>query len=92
MNTATGEHKVIEDNYYSTVYPNPAGDVVYIGIEGPFSADITLQLFNGTGQLVKTIKGESNGFIVQRNELPAGLYLGLVSGLPVPFKVKVLFD
>jgi polyhydroxybutyrate depolymerase len=92
LNTTTGEHLITKNDFSCHVYPNPARDQLYIQIEGPVSSNISLQLYNTTGQLVKSLRSDHNSFLVQRDGLAAGLYIATVSGLPIPLTTKVLFE
>jgi hypothetical protein len=44
----------LEELVKVTVYPNPASDNINIRFESPLDGEVTIQLINGQGKLVKT--------------------------------------
>lgn len=61
------------------VFPNPVSDMAWIDLSGwTGSSDLKLRLFNQQGQLVRTITGDALGFVLQRGDLPSGLYTFVV--------------
>jgi O-glycosyl hydrolase len=56
------------------LYPNPACETLTIEMEGTANLENELYLYNGYGMLLKTIKPESQVFILDVEELPEGLY------------------
>ena len=66
--------------------PNPWNELTNIGFDLPFDASVTFTIFESSGKVVKTIKGEFkagyNTITLRVNELPAGgvLYYRLESG------------
>lgn len=61
------------------VFPNPVSDMAWIDLSGwTGGSDLTLRLFNAQGQLVRTISGDSLGFVLQRGDLTSGIYTFVV--------------
>jgi hypothetical protein len=58
-----------------SIYPNPAHDQLLIQIgEGILSSDCIMQMYNSTGQLVRTTKLTALSSIIQLNDLNEGMY------------------
>lgn len=61
-------------NVSFSLYPNPASDVITINIEAVNSKNMTLNIYNAIGALVKTIPVEQNNQQVAIGELSNGFY------------------
>ena len=58
------------------VYPNPANSSVTISFSNVSGDECTLQLYNGSGKLIRTITGNSGSeFRIDTGEMPAGIYM-----------------
>lgn len=66
----------LEDLVKVTVYPNPASDNINIRFEEPLDREVTIQLLNSQGKLVKNDVMEVSTLEKQLNlqDLPAGAY------------------
>ena len=66
----------LEDLVKVTVYPNPASDNLNIRFDEPLEGEVTVQLINAQGKLVKTDVMEVTVIEKQINlqDLPAGAY------------------
>lgn len=61
-----------------SIYPNPVREQARIDLT-THSGDLTLfQLFNSAGQLVRSINFNGNHFVFDRDNLPTGIYTGLI--------------
>lgn len=69
-NVNTGISSITADNSLS-IYPNPAGSTVHIGVPDP-SADYTVAVYNMSGQLIFEREANSNSLDV--SSLSIGLY------------------
>ncbi|HNL39460.1 MAG TPA: hypothetical protein PKH43_10010, partial [Saprospiraceae bacterium] len=57
------------------VYPNPVNDMAWIDLEGwEGGSGLTLRLFDQQGRLARTFTSDSRGFVLQRGDLPSGIY------------------
>lgn len=77
------------------VYPNPGYDFIYIDFELPKNEQITIQVFNNQGQVVKLLyqdvpKPGSNQLIFNRQALNAGIYFVVFSTAKGVFKNEKL--
>ena len=64
-----------EKNSYCSIFPNPIRDFAAISFKNQKNENYTLKIFNGQGQLVKTICNIiSNQVILDRKNLANGLY------------------
>ena len=77
----------VEENLESlvrvTVYPNPAGEMINIDFDNALDTEVTYQLINSQGKVVKTNIIEATVIETQVNlqELPGGIYyLKLIKG------------
>jgi len=59
-----------------TVYPNPARDKVFVRLPGNSSGDISIQLINSLGKVIKTVNpGQKDGItMIRTTGFPTGLY------------------
>jgi uncharacterized repeat protein (TIGR01451 family) len=57
------------------VYPNPFKETVTIEIEGFEEKEITFNLFDVTGRLLRTHNYFGNKYDFNRNQLPSGMYI-----------------
>ena len=55
-------------------YPNPFSEQLRIKLSGTTQPNTTLQLYNMTGQLVRSLELNENQALLQREGLDAGLY------------------
>jgi len=79
LKTSVGS--IIEETGELSIYPNPAREIVTLRFRNPSSAIYTLQIFNVSGKVVKSlspISGEETKFSV--SDLKAGYYYLRLSG------------
>jgi hypothetical protein len=70
------------------VYPNPASDFITVA-----NAENSLvELYTVTGQLVKSVKGNQSGAIVEVADLPEGNYILKVTGTNVAKTAKITIE
>ena len=67
-------HEVFVPNVQLKVMPNPFHTSTTIQLEGLPDEQYTLQLYAVDGQLIRTAKFRGNAYVIERNELPQGLY------------------
>ena len=63
--------------YQVTAYPNPATDILWLSIKEANIAPVSIEIFNGNGQLVRQKKVAAAGsdpISVDVNDFPAGTY------------------
>lgn len=60
-----------------SIYPNPMRDKAYVELEGipPSSGMLTFTLFDQLGRVVKQLTFQNFSFVVDREGLPAGIYV-----------------
>lgn len=64
-----------EKQAFINLYPNPFQQQATLDIEGlDFNQKIDLQIFDGTGQLVREQNTVGHSFIIDKKDLPTGLY------------------
>ena len=74
-NTSVGVNENSIDINESFLYPNPFSSKATLVINNNFEGDVTLKIFNATGQLIKEINEYANSSItIDRGGLPEGLY------------------
>ncbi len=58
------------------LFPNPAGDAVWIALDQPAAADMRVSLFNTAGQVVRTdlLPAGAQRFQVALGAIPSGIY------------------
>ena len=84
-NGTTGVNTLVETSEASTVFPNPAENIVTIAFNNPQSQILYFEVLNSQGQLVNRLyngslaKGE-NEFSFSLNKLSAGIYFLKVTG------------
>lgn len=74
----------VDDNnkdFYFEFNPNPFSSYVNFEFSNSNGADFNFKLFNSMGQLVFQEKGTGRQFLLERNDLPAGIYFFQMSGL-----------
>jgi hypothetical protein len=70
------------------VYPNPASDYITVA-----NAENSLvELYTVTGQLVKSVKGNQSGAVVEVADLPQGNYILKVTGANVAKTAKITIE
>lgn len=57
------------------IYPNPSSDIIALNIDQNNLTDLTLNIYNVTGSLVKTILLKQNQQQINVNDLSSGIYL-----------------
>ena len=67
---------IFTDSRLAMLYPNPVEDMVTLEIFETFDEDVTLQLFNASGQLLETIEVDAGASTQQltMSRYPAGAY------------------
>jgi photosystem II stability/assembly factor-like uncharacterized protein len=78
LKTINGGINVINENTVDNnvkIYPNPASDIIYVGIDNIGNKDFTLDIFNSTGTLVKTEKLRINQNQINIRGLSNGIYV-----------------
>jgi hypothetical protein len=63
------------ENTILNIYPNPASDIITLNIENKNNADLTLNIYNATGALVKSEKLIQNQRQFDIGDLSNGIYL-----------------
>jgi N-acetylneuraminic acid mutarotase len=76
----TGIEKEIPENAFS-IFPNPMKTTATIELKNSSAEDHHLQIFDAQGKLVREENFSGTAFTLERNNLPAGIYLcRLISG------------
>lgn len=65
----------LENNFSLEVYPNPASDKLFINIEGQAANNLTLQINDISGRLIKEIKTLGAIETIDISDLAAGTYI-----------------
>lgn len=65
--------EILQENVAITVSPNPFDNQVLIQVSAE-NAVLSLQLYDATGRLVQQANSQNNQFMLQRGDLPAGVY------------------
>lgn len=77
-----------------SVTPNPFKEAINLNINAGENDDLTIQLFDVKGQLIKTenanISAGENGLRFEASELPSGLYLLEIKGQAFEASMKLL--
>ncbi len=96
MQAATSIDDILAETPLSelNVTPNPFKDVINLNINAEENNDLTIQLFDVKGRMVKSentniFVGE-NGFQIEAAELPSGIYLLEVQGSDFEVSIKLL--
>jgi hypothetical protein len=73
--TAVGIAKATINSFYN-ISPNPASELTNVKLNIADKSNVTFELFNISGQNVfsKTVSNSHSSFVLQRNNLPAGIY------------------
>ena len=64
----------IEKNTYS-IFPNPASDIITLNINDESNTDLTLNIYNGIGTLVKSAILKQNNRQINIGDLRNGIYI-----------------
>jgi cytochrome c peroxidase len=62
------------DLFEINVFPNPVGDFFNIEFKNPDFKEFNIELYNSTGQLIKSAITNGTDFIIKRENLPSGVY------------------
>jgi len=66
-----------------SVFPNPARENVFVNLNGIISGNVNMELYNGSGILVRTIEATvrdaNQTFTLETGDLPAGIYFIRIS-------------
>lgn len=73
-NPATGIENIFENGNKFSVYPNPASDIVTLNINKGNNADLTLNVYNVIGALVKSETLKQNQQQINVGDLSNGIY------------------
>lgn len=83
-NDVAGIEKYVDNKNSIVIYPNPAKDFVNISIETELNESLTLNIYNISGQLVKTMSKYSSDnkttFRVSTSSLQQGTYIAKIHG------------
>jgi len=71
----------VDEEFYFQIYPNPFSTIVNFEFFNPSGIEFQFELFNSIGQLVHQEKGAGANFLLERNNLSAGVYFFEISGL-----------
>jgi hypothetical protein len=73
------EQYAVDANTRVMVYPNPVNDLAHLQL--PFTDDgTTLQLYDHTGRLVKSMTAYTSDFMLDVTDIPDGLYFVKING------------
>ena len=75
-----------------SLYPNPAADIVTLNIDGTSSADITLNIYNVLGALVKTEMLFHNQQQIDISDLKNGIYIFEIKSKELTGKHKLIIE
>lgn len=73
-----------------SIYPNPSNDQLHITIPGSKSSEMTVEVFNSMGLLVKSFNTEGNTTCTIKNDLIKGIYTIRVLGEGQQFTGKFI--
>lgn len=59
----------------SHVYPNPAGNEIYIDVPGDLNGNVTFKVFDITGALLKTVHVHNSHEKIDTKKVKEGVYL-----------------
>ena len=81
---------ITESGFKVQAYPNPVEDFINVEFPNPSFSEINIQLYNISGQLVKSYKTQGDQFNIKRGKLPAGIYKLVVNNGPESQTKKIL--
>ncbi len=64
----------VDKYHYVNLYPNPFSKHATLVFNNPFGQNYRLLIFNTQGQIQEELKGNTNMFRIERNDLPSGFY------------------
>jgi hypothetical protein len=84
----TGINNTNESNF--SIFPNPFTNSTIIAFDNPNNCNYSLNIYSSTGKLVQKINNiQGNKFVINRNNLPAGIYFIVLKG-DKTYKEKVI--
>ncbi|MEM9023267.1 MAG: T9SS type A sorting domain-containing protein [Bacteroidota bacterium] len=87
------DEPLVVDQQVLDVYPNPATDRVQVTLPANTSGTTLLEMIDPSGRTVREVRTEQSGNIwVDRNGLPAGLYLLRIRNAQSVHTAKVLWE
>jgi len=89
---AVGINEIAFDADFS-IYPNPANTTATIDLTAFIGHSVNMELYDGLGRKVKSsINIKSNQFILNRDNLPSGIYFMNIISEGKVFSKKIIFE